>query len=1027
MPPAARSREVRLALVLNGGVSLAIWIGGVTREIDAARRATPGDDDDTSPLYHALFTALDQDVVVDVIGGASAGGINGVLLAAAIYNDVPLGDLRETWISLGDFRTLLRSPTLPNPPSLMKGEEVVLPALEKELNNLWSGNVTSQNWLYLYVTATDLFGYDTAFHDSEGRTFAERDHRRVFTFQHEAATAPIPVSGELTGTMRRVVWFNNDDARELLVRAARGSSSFPVAFEAHGLKIEDDEVVVDRWLVDGGILDNQPFNPVLDRISVLPGDRPVKRSVMYVVPYVTEVGEKAADVPLVVTARATYSAASSLPRDLPKLQGLKRVEHEAESHSAAAAERLRMLNALPGQNLVMAATALFESYRAARIAASQVVFELWAHPDFQPGTGVIAQDPAQSLPPLPRTIAPSPLSVVPWVPNELAWPSDDLWQWGLAPAERVAGWALLLFRDADEANPEIDLVPHRSFASHLVALVRDAKVEARAAFRLLPRAEDQLARASEAYTQIAETLVELESQFVELDGLLSSVGRSVQRLLYLEVVLNGVTVQDDETPRPFDFVFASAGVRNSLGHQAEKPAAKLAGLKLGHFAGFLKRSWRANDWLWGRLDGVEHVLRATVDAKRLGELDVDVIAPALAELALALDLDESAEERAILAQNWNVLLRRFGLTYMQTPDPQDSYEAAVSAAATLDETSGKQHLGAVRAGLAARIQLRIIASDLGRVAQTARDDITSGASRTSSGAYWAARFSDDSSLTEQVALFRQLDMGSESPAQEASSRLVFDVGSQLAAVVAALFAGDRGGMPGPARAALASIRGLTLATSRIVQLLAREPWLGAAVFAALVGLVIWAGVAKSTIVGALLPALAILVILVGFTLITIGTSVFDLPLRRPARWLGTIAFISAPLAFGILGLLYTPLADWLNSQAGPAAAVGSAGAAVAAAAAGIAAAFIPTQSLRGKLLWIYRLAVTGALLLACGGFLVERWVRNAHGQKGATGWAAVANERHGTILVVVLVATLLAASALLTLVAWSRERRASTG
>lgn len=31
-------------------------------------------------------------------------------------------------------------------------------------------------------------------------------------------------------------------------------------------------------------------------------------------------------------------------------------------------------------------------------------------------------------------------------------------------------------------------------------------------------------------------------------------------------------------------------------------AEKLAGEELGHFGAFLKRSWRANDWLWGRLD-----------------------------------------------------------------------------------------------------------------------------------------------------------------------------------------------------------------------------------------------------------------------------------------------------------------------------------------------------------------------------------------------------------------------------------------
>jgi hypothetical protein len=32
--------EVRLALVLNGGVSLAVWMGGVTHEIDLLRRAS---------------------------------------------------------------------------------------------------------------------------------------------------------------------------------------------------------------------------------------------------------------------------------------------------------------------------------------------------------------------------------------------------------------------------------------------------------------------------------------------------------------------------------------------------------------------------------------------------------------------------------------------------------------------------------------------------------------------------------------------------------------------------------------------------------------------------------------------------------------------------------------------------------------------------------------------------------------------------------------------------------------------------
>ena len=138
----SRTRDVRLALVLNGGVSLAIWIGGVTAEIDFARRAAQGTDDDgqgTQGVYAKLLDALRQDVVVDVIGGASAGGINGVLLGAAIYNSTRLPDLLEVWISLGDLGGLLRPATSNAPPSLMRGDEILLPELRRYLNKLYSG------------------------------------------------------------------------------------------------------------------------------------------------------------------------------------------------------------------------------------------------------------------------------------------------------------------------------------------------------------------------------------------------------------------------------------------------------------------------------------------------------------------------------------------------------------------------------------------------------------------------------------------------------------------------------------------------------------------------------------------------------------------------------------------------------------------------------------------------------------------------------------------------------------------------
>ena len=75
-------RELRLALGMRGGVSLAVWSGGACAEIDELRRSTPPDGD---PFWSGLVEACGySNVVVDVLAGTSAGGLNGVLFAGAI-------------------------------------------------------------------------------------------------------------------------------------------------------------------------------------------------------------------------------------------------------------------------------------------------------------------------------------------------------------------------------------------------------------------------------------------------------------------------------------------------------------------------------------------------------------------------------------------------------------------------------------------------------------------------------------------------------------------------------------------------------------------------------------------------------------------------------------------------------------------------------------------------------------------------------------------------------------------------------
>lgn len=1049
---ATKQREVRLALVLNGGVSLAVWIGGVTQEIDAARTDLDDHEDDgrdTAPLYRKIHEALGQKLIVDVIGGASAGGINGVMLGAAIFNRKRLADLRETWIGLGDFRTLLRPSAPANPPSLMKGDDVVLVKLRQLIKQVY-GDSTEQ-WdgkLYLYVTATDLFGYSRDFEDSTGRQFRERDHRRIFGFQHEGGQKTPDAA---KGALRTTVWLGDPDARELLARAARSSSSFPVAFEAHRAQVVDnDGQAHEHWLVDGGILDNQPFNPVLDRIAVLPANRPVKRVVMYVVPYVTEVDWKSEALPPEATARDTYSAAGKLPRDLPKLLGLERVTAESAKQKWAEHTRARVDAHVDPETMASLAETLFPSYQETRRVTAGETFKMWASESFRPGSGVIGQDPAddpatvKATTPTSDELAPS--GDTPWVAPDLSWPKrgHNNWRWGLSPAERLASWALLFLADAAwQREDDSQLDEPRRMASQLVWQARAAKELLVTTFRakLEPSRKageelDPFELSREAYDSPEVTAVrkELQTGFRKLDTAIAAANHGyertdeeyalrVQELLNFEVVQNAFSIDELQIPFPFEFVFASAGIRNSLDHSADTPAQKLAGLKLNHFAGFLKRSWRANDWLWGRLDGVEHVLRAILDPDQIRARRADGAIEALAAVAFG-----DGAETPVLERAWSATLRNYGLDEPSGGGEAGFKEILEDALNGSGEEADKR-FKACRRALAARIQLRILSEELVRVAETARDDLQSGSSQVASGAFWCGRVLSGGELgpDRQVELFKDMHIGEETLADEASSRLVFDVGAQGAAVAAAMFAGDRGGLPAAARAMLGSLRGGTLASSRLIQLLARAPAVGAAVFVVLVGIVVWAATARNTLIGALLPSLALLTVVLGVAVLTLATSVFERSLATLARLVAFAVVIGVPLGFALTfrwpKWSYTA-ANWLDTHAGK-------GAVTAAAALGLVAAGLAAIRLVGGLVvWLvehrrghpysrswrrlvmstYRWPIVGALATLAGGFVLERTLDRVNAK--TSGWVGVAAERRGTILVLVLLATLLLAALL---------------
>jgi len=86
-------KELRIGLVLYGGVSLCIYIYGVVYEfLRLARGEGP---------YRELAEKTQVKPIIDVISGTSAGGINGLFLAKALATGA---DLIAIKTSLGQLR-----------------------------------------------------------------------------------------------------------------------------------------------------------------------------------------------------------------------------------------------------------------------------------------------------------------------------------------------------------------------------------------------------------------------------------------------------------------------------------------------------------------------------------------------------------------------------------------------------------------------------------------------------------------------------------------------------------------------------------------------------------------------------------------------------------------------------------------------------------------------------------------------------------------------------------------------------------
>jgi patatin-related protein len=360
-----RSEELRIALVMNGGVSLAVWIGGVTFEINRLVG-------ETHPVYRQLLELTRTSARVDVISGASAGGVNGAAMALATVYDKSLYTLRDVWLNRGAFADLLRKPSEKDPPSLLDGNGYFLPLLRDAFKNLTRAQPRSAQAAPMHVSmpATLLRGEPHTRLDDLGETIEDATHRGQFRFARAAGADPL--TDPLTDPFA-----DPQQIAEALAQAARATASFPVAFEP--VLAPAQQIYVGsgtrttryaHYLVDGGVLDNKPIEGALRAIVQLPAHGNVRRVLAYVVPD-PSVSAIRADDTAEAKPEIAHVALSSLVA-IPGAESIADQLDEIDAHN----ERVRHLRNLPAMlvttleraSLEQLKYTLFPAYRQRRIS-----------------------------------------------------------------------------------------------------------------------------------------------------------------------------------------------------------------------------------------------------------------------------------------------------------------------------------------------------------------------------------------------------------------------------------------------------------------------------------------------------------------------------------------------------------------------------------------------------------------------------------------------------------------------------------
>lgn len=706
-------RELRIAVTMNGGVSLAVYIGGVAHELDRFTRQAGG--------YFELlqkfgYTATPP--VIDIITGTSAGGINAAALALAQANaEGDLGMLKELWIHHGQIGDLLREPFQRGPASLLKGDDYFYPQIRRAFQRLTKNYVRAMDRgasdqvrpVDLTIPATLLTPVELELSDYLGTAVVQPQHAGLFQFRGGTAD-PGSDDGPTDMFSPRCIANGTGETVEALALAARASAGFPAAFEPTFIPVRRNANPADgrpnmaayadwadfdraddlsRFAVDGGVLANTPTRPALDGIRRREVTNTMVRRLLILVhphaEYVRDikiVADNALHPPTLFGALAGVAGASGSV-------GSRKYVEEIKQHNELALQWRNGRQAVMdhfsacdletflGQNdKDKPAWKLFRQLRLRRgayVSASNVRMHfdtpfaklidyalemlkkedgpeegLAFLPALQPQDDEASRHGWRWGLNLAVGVASQTTELLRQLIMARAYISDDVWDqigepakaaWTLASNKVVELERLVDQEQKSEAARDPDAVARRTGngfeRERILACLRENLKDynnemmfsddpvphgrGRQAMLILRKVVQEFLvvieklDACDTGTDSATRNVKCETKASLLRPTnplrrVKNYNELMKRMLQIEIIAF-LTAEHDGSDGsvptvPIDFVQLSAHVEQDFaaGYSADD---KLAGMSLHRFGAFLKRSWRANDWIWGRLDAVK--------------------------------------------------------------------------------------------------------------------------------------------------------------------------------------------------------------------------------------------------------------------------------------------------------------------------------------------------------------------------------------------------------------------------------------